>query len=86
MRTNGDTPIVLARSTGVDLTTGRGLDGKLAGASVVIDVSNLQTTSRKKSIAFFEKATSSLLAAEERVGIAHHVALSVVGCYLVWFC
>lgn len=79
VRTNGDTPIVLARSTGVDLTTGRGLDGKLAGASVVVDVSNLQTISRKKSIAFFEKATSSLLAAEERAGIAHHVALSVVG-------
>jgi len=76
---------VLARSTGVDLTTGRELDGRLAGASVVIDVSNLQTTSTKKSIAFFGKATSSLLAAEERAGIAHHVALSVVGCDRVGF-
>jgi uncharacterized protein YbjT (DUF2867 family) len=82
---NGDTPIVLARSTGVDLTSGRGLDGKLGGASVVIDVSNLQATSRKKSIAFFEAATSSLLAAEERAGITHHVALSVVGSDRVGF-
>lgn len=31
VRASGDTPIVLARSAGVDLTTGRGLDGKLAG-------------------------------------------------------
>ena len=27
----GDTPIVLARSAGVDLTTGEGLDARLAG-------------------------------------------------------
>ncbi len=79
VRANGDTPVVLARSTGVDLTRGRGLDDKLAGASAVIDVSNVQTTSRKKSIAFFEAATSSLLAAEERIGIIHHIALSIVG-------
>jgi uncharacterized protein YbjT (DUF2867 family) len=85
VRANGDTPIVLARSTGIDLTTGKGLDGKLADASAVIDVSNLQTTSRKKSIVFFEAATSSLLAAEERAGIAHHVALSIVGCDQVGF-
>jgi uncharacterized protein YbjT (DUF2867 family) len=85
VRANGDTPIVLARSTGVDLISGAGLDGKLADASVVIDASNLQTTSRKKSIAFFEAATSSLLAAEERAGITHHVALSIVGSDRVGF-
>jgi uncharacterized protein YbjT (DUF2867 family) len=79
VRAGGDTTVVLARSTGVDLTTGKGLDGKLAGASAVIDVSNVQTISKKRSIGFFEAATSSLLAAEERAGVAHHVALSVVG-------
>lgn len=31
VRRGGDTPTVLARSTGVDLTTGVGLDGALAG-------------------------------------------------------
>jgi uncharacterized protein YbjT (DUF2867 family) len=46
---------------------------------VVIDVSNRQTISKRRSIAFFGAATSSLLAAEERAGVTHHVALSVVG-------
>jgi len=75
----GDTPVVLARSTGVDLTTGRGLDQALAGAAVVIDVSNITTTRRTKAVAFFEAATSHLLAAGQRAGVAHHIALSIVG-------
>lgn len=82
---NGDTSVVLARSTGVDLIRGTGLDDTLAGASVVIDVSNLRTTSGRKSIAFFEAATCSLLAAEERAGITHHIALSIVGSDRVGF-
>lgn len=80
VRAVGDTPIVLARSTGVDLVTGAGLDQALAGASAVIDVSNVTTTRKRKSVAFFEAATSHLLAAEAKAGVAHHVALSIVGC------
>jgi nucleoside-diphosphate-sugar epimerase len=34
LRANGDEPVVLARSTGVDLTTGAGLDDALRGVSV----------------------------------------------------
>ena len=55
---------VLARSHGVDLTTGAGLDAALAGADVVIDVSNVTTLSKKRSVRFFTAATSQLLAAE----------------------
>lgn len=79
VRAVGDVPLVLARSTGVDLTTGAGLEQALEGVSVVIDVSNVVTTRRKKSVAFFEAATSNLLAAEAKAGVAHHVALSIVG-------
>ena len=75
----GDTPIVLARSAGVDLTTGEGLDERLAGASAVIDVSNVTTLSGRKSVAFFAAATSNLLAAGQRAGVDHHVVLSIVG-------
>jgi uncharacterized protein YbjT (DUF2867 family) len=75
----GHDPVVLARSRGVDLTTGAGLDAALEGARAVIDVSNLSTTSRKKSVAFFSEAGRQLLAAGQRAGIAHHVALSIVG-------
>jgi uncharacterized protein YbjT (DUF2867 family) len=79
VRANGDTPVVLARSAGVDLTTGEGLDARLAGVSAVIDVSNVVTYSGRKSVAFFATATANLLAAGERAGVGHHVALSIVG-------
>lgn len=75
----GDTPVVLARSAGVDLTTGAGLDAALDGAEAVIDVSNVITISKRKSAGFFAAATEHLLAAGRRAGVGHHVALSIVG-------
>ncbi|MEV5801603.1 SDR family oxidoreductase [Streptomyces collinus] len=79
LRADGDEPVVLARSAGVDLTTGAGLEPRLEGVRAVIDVSNIVTTRTKPSVAFFQAATAHLLAAEERAGVAHHVALSIVG-------
>lgn len=76
----GHTPVVLSRSAGVDLVTGRGLDEALAGADAVVDVSNVTTLSRRRSVAFFETATRHLVDAGRRAGVAHHVALSIVGC------
>jgi len=76
----GEAPVVLARSTGVDLTTGAGLDEALAGVSAVVDTSNVTAVSGRRSVAFFETATAHLLAAGRRAGVAHHVALSIVGC------
>ena len=74
------TPTVIARSRGVDLTTGAGLDEALVGVDAVIDASNVVALRAKSSIAFFEAATGHLLAAEERAGVRHHVAVSIVGC------
>jgi uncharacterized protein YbjT (DUF2867 family) len=79
VRESGDTPLVLARSTGVDLTTGAGLDSALAGADVVIDVTNIETIVGRRSVRFFETATQTLLEAERRAGVTHHVVLSIVG-------
>ncbi|MFS8204366.1 SDR family oxidoreductase (plasmid) [Streptomyces sp. CWNU-52B] len=75
----GHEPVVLARSRGVDLVSGAGLDPAMAGVDAVVDVSNLQTTSGKKSIAFFESVSRNLVAAGARVGVRHHVVLSIVG-------
>ncbi|MFI6490171.1 SDR family oxidoreductase [Streptomyces sp. NPDC050564] len=75
----GQEPVVLARSRGVDLVTGAGLDAAMAGVQAVVDVSNLTTTSAKKSIAFFEGVSRHLLDAGARVGVSHHAALSIVG-------
>ncbi|MGW6131186.1 SDR family oxidoreductase [Cellulomonas sp. NPDC055163] len=75
----GDAPVVLARSRGVDLTTGRGLDAALAGADAVIDVSNVTTTSRRTAERFFDAATRHLLDSAQRAGVRHLVAVSIVG-------
>jgi len=79
LRAGGDEPVVLARSVGVDLTTGQGLAARLDGVDAVIDVTNVGATRAKTAIAFFEAVTSTLLAAEQRAGVGHHVALSIVG-------
>lgn len=75
----GHEPVVLARSRGVDLTTGAGLDEALSGADAVIDVSNVTTTRRRTAIDYFTTSTRMLLAAGQRSGVAHHVVLSIVG-------
>lgn len=75
----GQEPVVLARSRGVDLVSGAGLDAAMAGVEAVIDVSNVTTMSGKKAIAFFESAGRNLLRAGEQAGVRHHVALSIVG-------
>lgn len=75
----GSDVVVLARSRGIDLTTGQGLDAALEGVETVIDVSNVTTMSRSTSEQFFETTTRRLLAAGERAGVRHHVVLSIVG-------
>jgi nucleoside-diphosphate-sugar epimerase len=40
--------VVPSRSTGVDVTTGRGLDDALEGADAVVDVTNIPTQRRRR--------------------------------------
>ena len=80
VRRAGATPVVVARSAGIDLETGAGLEEALAGVDAVIDTSNVETMSAKRSIAFFETASRRLLEVGARAGVRHHVALSIVGC------
>jgi uncharacterized protein YbjT (DUF2867 family) len=75
----GHEPVVLARSTGVDLTDRAAVVAALAGCDAVIDVASVQTLSGAKSTDFFRTTTENLLAAEAANGGAHHVELSIVG-------
>jgi uncharacterized protein YbjT (DUF2867 family) len=74
----GHDAVPAAPSTGVNTFTGEGLPDVLAGASVVVDVSNSPTLD-DAAMEFFRTATTNLLTAEKDAGVAHHVALSVVG-------
>ncbi|MFF2272259.1 SDR family oxidoreductase [Agromyces sp. NPDC058136] len=78
-RERGHEVVVLARSTGVDLVTGEGLDAALAGVEAVIDTANIMSIDRAKAERFFTTTSRTLLAAEARAGVAHHVLLSIVG-------
>jgi uncharacterized protein YbjT (DUF2867 family) len=75
----GHDPVVLARSAGVDVITGAGLQEALTGAGTVIDVLNLNTSKRAESQEFFSTTTRNLLAAGERAGVSQHLALSIIG-------
>jgi uncharacterized protein YbjT (DUF2867 family) len=75
----GHAVTVASPSSGVDSVTGAGLDQALAGAQVVVDVTNSPLFEDGAVMRFFQASTRNLLAAEAQAGVRHHVALSVVG-------
>ncbi|MEV4004308.1 SDR family oxidoreductase [Actinomadura sp. NPDC049753] len=75
----GHEAVPASPNTGVDTLTGEGLADVLTGASTVIDVSNSPSFEDEAVLNFFETSTGNLLAAEEKAGVGHHVALSIVG-------
>src|SRR3954454_14056955 len=79
LREHGHEAVPASPNTGVNTLTGEGLADVLAGASVVIDVSNSPSWEDAAVLEFFETSTRNLLAAEGAAGVGHHVALSVVG-------
>lgn len=76
---HGHDAVAAAPSSGVDTVTGEGLADVLVGADVVVDVSNSPSFEDEAAMTFFRTATTNLLRAEAAAGVAHHVALSVVG-------
>ena len=75
----GHEAVPASPDTGVNTLTGEGLADVLAGASVVVDVSNSPSFEDDAVMEFFETSTRNILAAEAAAGVGHHVALSVVG-------
>ncbi len=55
------------------------LADRLAGVDAVVDVTSVATQKTAEAEAFFGAVTRHLLAAEQTVGVGHHVALSIVG-------
>lgn len=68
-----------SRRTGVDVITGAGLAGALAGAATVVDVTDSPSYTSDALRTFFATSTAHLTEAEKQAGVGHHVALSVVG-------
>src|SRR5258705_2808893 len=79
LREQGNQAVPASPDSGVNTLTGDGLAEALEGATVVVDVSNSPSFEAAAVMEFFVTSTVNLLDAEARAGVAHHVALSVVG-------
>ena len=75
----GHEAVSASPASGVNSITGEGLREALAGADVVVDVTNSPSWEDKAVLEFFETSTRNILAAEAATGVKHHVALSIVG-------
>ncbi|UKY54897.1 SDR family oxidoreductase [Streptomyces inhibens] len=67
-----------SQSTGVDVVSGQGLDEAVAGADVIVNLTNSPTFD-EASLAFFRASMDNLLAAGHKGGVRHFVILSIVG-------
>jgi uncharacterized protein YbjT (DUF2867 family) len=79
LNAHGHNAVPAAPQTGINTLTGVGLDDALAGADVVVDVSNSPSFADDDVMNFFVTTTTNILEAEKKAGVKHHVALSVVG-------
>jgi uncharacterized protein YbjT (DUF2867 family) len=79
LKQQGHEVLAASPSKGVNSVTGEGLAAALAGAQVVVDVSNAPSWEDNAVLEFFEKSTRNLLTQAAAAGVRHYVALSVVG-------
>nr|WP_090281480.1 NAD(P)H-binding protein [Mycolicibacterium komanii]CRL77844.1 dTDP-4-dehydrorhamnose reductase [Mycolicibacterium komanii] len=75
----GHSVVGAARSTGVDVLSGDGVADAVAGADVVIDVTNSPSFEDGPVMDFFTTSTTNLVTAAKAAGVGHYVALSIVG-------
>src|ERR1041385_8929363 len=75
LRGDGHQAVPASPDTGVNTLTGEGLAQVVAGAAVVIDVSNSPSFEDAAVLKFFETSTRNLLASEAAAGVGHHVGV-----------
>jgi uncharacterized protein YbjT (DUF2867 family) len=75
----GHEPVALARSRGVDLISGEGLEAAVQGCDAVVDVNNVLTSKRADAERFFGTSTQHLCDASAAATVRHLILLSIVG-------
>lgn len=68
-----------SRASGVDVTTGAGLDEALADADVAIDCLNVETMSARRAVPWFTTAATHVASAARRAGVRQVVCVSIAG-------
>src|SRR5215470_16495202 len=79
LRRGGHEVVAASPQNGINSITGEGIKQGVAGAQVVIDLTNSPSFEDKAVLEFFETSGRNLLPAESAAGVRHHVALSIVG-------
>jgi uncharacterized protein YbjT (DUF2867 family) len=82
LRAEGHEAVPSSPASGLDLISGKGLPEALAGADVVVNLSNSPTFD-DASPEFFRTTMTNLLSAARDAGVGHAVILSIVGADLV---
>ena len=75
----GHDVVAASRASGADVLTGEGLADALAGADVLVDLTNSPSFDDGPVMDFFTSSSANLVAAAEQSGVGHYVALSIVG-------
>src|SRR5919108_639407 len=74
---SGHDVVKIARSTGVDVVTGEGLDDALAGVQVIVDTATSPTP--EGATGFFTASARNLQDAGGRAGVQRIVVVSIIG-------
>jgi uncharacterized protein YbjT (DUF2867 family) len=77
----GHEPVVMSRSTGVDVITGEGLADALEGAEVIVDATTGPSPEQQAATDFFVTATRNLQEFGYRAGVRRIVVVSIIGAH-----
>lgn len=75
----GHDAVALTRRTGIDLTTGEGLEEALRGVDAVVDCTSLESRKPAETTSFFRAVATNLQRAGAAAGVRRIVTLSIVG-------
>src|ERR687886_934043 len=75
----GHDVVAIARSTGVDVVSGEGLDEALAGVETIIDAATGPSPDEEEATAFFTASARNLQRAGAAAGAKRIVVVSIIG-------
>jgi len=78
LRERGHEVVPMSRATGVDVTTGAGLDELLAGVQVIVDAATSPSPDEQEATAFFTASARNVQDAAARAGVERIVLISIV--------
>ena len=75
----GHEVVPIARSKGIDVVSGEGLDEALAGVDTIIDTATWPTPDQKEATEFFTTSARNLQRAGAEAGVGRIVVVSIIG-------